>query len=70
MGVIEFILKACPYDVFAAHIPTTICEILVASPENVAVYMFMSADGDTFVNNSSGQKFGSAILTNDKCQRI
>ena len=32
--------------------------------------MFMSLDGDTFVNRTSGQKFGSAILTNDKCQRI
>jgi predicted outer membrane repeat protein len=66
----ELILKACPYDVFAAHIPTTTLDIADASPTKDAVYIFMSADGDTFVNNTSGQKFGSAILTNDKCQRI
>jgi hypothetical protein len=68
--LIVFILKACANDVLADHIPTTILDISEDVPVNVAVYMFGSDVGETFVNRISGQKVGSAILTNDKCQRI
>ena len=66
----ELILKACPYEVLAAHIPGIICDISDAEPVKDAVYIFASLDADTFVNRTSGQNFGSVILTNDKCQRI
>ena len=37
------------------------------APVNVAVYIFVTGDTDTFVNNTSWQILGSAIPTNVKC---